>query len=92
MHSNTEKLVNDKIYTPVQSETMTKNEESKDKLSLTDIWNYDGNYQRLSWVTDNGKQRKKEKTYAEVLQIGCEKGGTFVVKEGINAVMNSATK
>ena len=27
-----------------------------------------------------------------MLQIGCEKGGTFVVKEGINAVMNSAIK
>ena len=27
-----------------------------------------------------------------MLQIGCEKDGTFVVKEGINAVMNSATK
>ena len=26
------------------------------------------------------------------MQIGCEKEGTFVVKEGINAVMNSATK
>ena len=27
-----------------------------------------------------------------MLQIGCEKEGTFVFKEGINAVMNSATK
>ena len=27
-----------------------------------------------------------------MLQIECEKEGTFVVKEGINAVMNSATK
>ena len=27
-----------------------------------------------------------------MLQIGCEKDGTFVVKEDINAVMNSATK
>ena len=81
------------IYiTPVQSETMTKKEESRDKLNLTDMENYDENRKRLSWVTDNRKQRKKKKTYAEVLQIGCEKEGTFVVKEGVNAVMNSVTK
>ena len=54
--------------------------------------NYDENHKRLSWVTDNCKQRKKKKTYAEVLQIGCEKEGTFVIKEGVNAVMNSVTK
>ena len=54
--------------------------------------NYDENHQRLSWVMDNCKQRKKKKIYAKVLQIGREKEGTFVVKEGINAVMNSATK
>ena len=28
LHNNIEQLVNDKIYTPVQSETMTKKEES----------------------------------------------------------------
>ena len=81
------------IYiTPVQSETMTRKEESRDKLNLTDMENYDENRKRLSWVTDNRKQRKKKKTYAEVLQIGCEKEGTFVVKEGINGVMNSVIK
>ena len=41
LHNNIEQLVNDKIYTPVQSETMTKKEESKDKLNLTDMENYD---------------------------------------------------
>ena len=41
LHNNIEQLVNDKIYTPVQSETMTKKEESKDKLNLTDLENYD---------------------------------------------------
>ena len=92
MHNNIEKSVNDKIYTPVQSETMTKQEESKDKLNLTDMGNYDENHQRLTCVTDNREQRKKKKTYAEVLQIECEKEGTFVVKEGINAVINSVTK
>ena len=71
---------------------MIKKEESKDKLNLTDMENYDENHKGLSWVTDNRKQRKKKKTYAEVLQIGCEKEGTFVVKEATNAVMNSATK
>ena len=54
----------------MQSETMTKREEYKDKLNLTDMENYDENHQRLSWVTYNHKQRKKKKTYAEVLQIG----------------------
>ena len=77
LHNNIEKSVNGKIYTPVQSETMTKKEESKDKLNLTDMENYYENHQRLSWVTDNGKQRKKKKTYAELLQIECEKEGTL---------------
>ena len=36
--------------------------------------------------------QRQKKAFAGVLQIGCEKDGTFVVKEGINAVMNSATK
>ena len=36
--------------------------------------------------------KRKRKRHAEVLQIGCEKVGTFAVKEGINAVMNSANK
>ena len=58
-HNNIEKSVNDNIYTPEQSETMTKKEESKDKLNLTDIENYNENHKRLSWVTDNCKQRKK---------------------------------
>ena len=79
------------IYTPVQSETMPKKEESKDKLNLTDMENYDGN-QKLSRVTNNCKKKKKKKTYAEVLQIRCEKEGTFVFKEGIKAVINIATK
>ena len=91
-HNNIEKSINDKIYTSVQSETMTKKEESKDKLNLTDMENYDENGKRLSWVTENRTQRKKKKTFAEVLQIGLEKEGTFVVKEGINAVVNSPTK
>ena len=76
----------------MQRETMIKKEESTDKLNLTDMENCDENHKRLSWVTDNRKQRKKKKTYAEVLEIGCEKEGTFVVKEGLNVVMNSATK
>ena len=92
LHNNIEKSVHGKINTPVQSETMTKKEESKNKLNLTDMKNYDENHQRLSRVTSNRKQRKKKKTYAEVLQIRCEKEGTFVVKEGINAVANNATK
>ena len=91
-HNNIEKSINDKIYTSVQSETMTKKEESKDKLNLTDMENYNENGKRLSWVTENRTQRKKKKTFAEVLQIGLEKEGTFVVKEGINAVVNSPTK
>ena len=41
LHNNIEQLVNDKLYTPVQSESMTKKEESKDKLNLTDMENYD---------------------------------------------------
>ena len=77
LHNTIEKSGNDKMYMPVQSETMTKKEESKDKLNLTDMENYYENHQRLSWVTDNGKQRKKKKTYAELLQIGCEKEGTL---------------
>ena len=92
MHNDTKKSINNNIYSPVQRETMTKKEESKNKLNLTDMENFDENHQRLSWVTDNRKQRKKKKTYAEVLQIGCEKEGTFVVKEGINTLMNRATK
>ena len=48
LHNNIEQLVNDKIYTPVQNETMTKKEESKDKLNLTDMENYDDYHQRLS--------------------------------------------
>ena len=67
LHNTIEKSRNDKMYMPVQSETMTKKEESKDKLNLTDMENYDENHQRLSWVTDNCKQRKNKKTYAEVL-------------------------
>ena len=62
LHNNIEKSVNGKIYTPVQSETMTKEEESKDKLNLNDRENHDENHQKLSWVTNNPKQKKKKKT------------------------------
>ena len=48
----------------MQRETMIKKEESTDKLNLTDMENCDENHKRLSWVTDNCKQRKKKKTYA----------------------------
>ena len=62
LHNNIEKSVNGKIYTPVQSETMTKEEESKDKLNLNDRENHDENHQKLSWVINNPKQKKKKKT------------------------------
>ena len=52
----------------MKSATMTKKEE--DKLNLNDMENDHGNYERLSWVTNNHKQRKKEKTYTRVMQIG----------------------
>ena len=58
---------------PVQSETKTKKKESKDKINLNDMENDDENHQGFSWVTDNCKQRKKKRTYAAVLLIGCEK-------------------
>ena len=58
---------------------MTKKEETKDKLSLNDMENDNGNYERLSWVTNNHKQRKKKKTYTGVMQIGCEKKRNFLV-------------
>ena len=45
LHNN--RSVNDKIYTPVQSEN-TKKEESKDKINLTDMVDDGGNHQRLS--------------------------------------------
>ena len=61
----------------MKSETMTKKEESKDKLNLNDMENDHGNYERLSWVTNNHKQRKKKKTYTGLMQIGCEKKGIF---------------
>ena len=73
LYDKIEKSVNDKIYTPVQSETMTKKRYSIGKLNLTDMENCDENHQRLSWLTNNCKQRKETKTYAAVLQIGCEK-------------------
>ena len=41
---------------------MTKEEESKDKLNLNDRENHDENHQKLSWVTNNPKQKKKKKT------------------------------
>ena len=43
-------------------------------------------------VTDSREQRKKKKTYAEVLPSGYDKERTFAVKQDINAVMKSATK
>ena len=61
LHDNKEKSVNGKIYMPVQSKTMTKKEESKDKFNLNDRKNHDENHQKLSWVTNNPKQRKKKK-------------------------------
>ena len=90
MHSKIEKSVNEEIYTPVESHNKTKKEESKDNMNLTDMENDGENLQRLSSVTDNLKQRKKKKTYADVLQSGYEKKETFIVKQDINAVMNSA--
>ena len=92
LRNNIEKSVNDKIYTPVQNENLTKKEESKDKMNLTDTENDGENHKKFNWVADNHEQRKKKKYYAEVLQTGYEKEGTFVVKQDINAVMNSATK
>ena len=66
---------------------MMKKEESEDKINLTDMENDAENHQRLSWATDNRKQRKKKITSAEVLQSGYEKEGTFVVKQAISTVM-----
>ena len=64
---------------PMQSEGMSKREESKDKINLTDVVDDGENHQKFEWVTDNREQRKKKKTYAEMLQSGYEKEGTFEV-------------
>ena len=66
-------------YTPVQSGSMSNRKESKDKMNLTDLVDDGENHQGLDKVTDNREQRRKKKTYAEVLQSGYEKKGTFVV-------------
>ena len=46
-------------------------------MNLNNMENDHGNYERLSWVTNNHKQRKKKKTYTGVMQIGCEKKKEF---------------
>ena len=71
---------------------MTKREKPNDKMNLTDMNNDAKNHQRINWVSDNREQRKKKKTFAEVLQSGYEKEVTFVFKQDINAVMNRARK
>ena len=42
---------------------MTKKEESKGKMHLTDMENDGENHQRLSWLSDNREQRKKKESY-----------------------------
>ena len=58
LHNKIEKSGNDNIYTPVQSETMTKKEESKDKLNLTDMENYDENHKGLPITVNKGKRKR----------------------------------
>ena len=57
LHNNLENAVNDKIYTPEESENMTKKEESQDKMNSTDLVNDAKNHQRFRWLTDNREQR-----------------------------------
>ena len=47
----------------MQSANMTKKEESKGKMHLTDMENDGENHQRLNWLSDNREQRKKKETY-----------------------------
>ena len=77
LHNSIENSVNDRIYMLVQSEKMTKKEESKDKMTLNALVNDGENHQRVSCVTDNREKKKKEKIYAELLKSGYEKEGTL---------------
>ena len=43
-------------------------------------------------MSDNREERKKKRDFAEVLQSGYQKEGTFVFKQDINAVMNRARR
>ena len=79
----------------MQGENMTKRDESKNTMNLTDLVDDHENRQRLSWVTDIREQRKKKKTYAERLQSGYEKERSLADNstiQDISAVMNNATK
>ena len=51
--------VNDKIYTPEESENMTKREESKDKMNSTGLVNDAKNHQRFRWLADNREKRTR---------------------------------
>ena len=61
LYNSIEKSVNDKIYTPVQNKNVTKRDESKDMVNLTDLIDDGENHQRLSCVTaivSKGKRKR----------------------------------
>ena len=95
MHDSIENAVNYKIYTPEESESMTKKEESQDKMNSTNFVNDAKNHQSFRWLTDNREQRTRPWDHVEVLQSGYEKKWTFAVSFSIqdaSVVINSATK
>ena len=52
---------------------MTKEEESKDKLNLTNMENYYENHKRLSWVTDTVNKGKRKRPMLKCCRLGVKK-------------------
>ena len=59
MHDSIENAVSYKIYSPEESENMTKKEESQDKMNSTNFVNDAKNHQRFRWLADNREQRTR---------------------------------
>ena len=59
MHDSIENAVSYKIYSPEESENMTKKEESQDKMNSTGLVNDAKNHQRFRWLADNREQRTR---------------------------------
>ena len=58
---------------PVQSESMSKREESKDKMNLTDVVDDGENHQEFEWVTNNREQRKRKRPMLKCCRVGMRK-------------------
>ena len=58
---------------PMQSESMSKREESKDKINLTDVVDDGENHQKFEWVTVIVNKGKRKRPMLKCCRVGMRK-------------------